>query len=135
MDQIHRLGQIGFTEYEAKVYLALLREYPATGYQLSKSSGVPVITSYSIHYTKLYEFEPEGERLSLKGDLSCDNGSCTSVLESEEVPNVGNVPGLIVLYGRDETVGRLPARIQQAKYPFAGLLQTGGGIDYSYNFV
>ncbi len=41
MDQIHRLGRIGFTEYEAKVYLALLREYPATGYQLSKSSGVP----------------------------------------------------------------------------------------------
>lgn len=33
--------QIGFTEYEAKVYLALLREYPATGYQLSKTSGVP----------------------------------------------------------------------------------------------
>ena len=35
------LNQIGFTEYEAKVYLALLRENPATGYQLSKESGVP----------------------------------------------------------------------------------------------
>jgi Cd2+/Zn2+-exporting ATPase len=35
------LGKMGFTEYEAKVYLALLRENPATGYQLSKSSGVP----------------------------------------------------------------------------------------------
>ncbi len=35
------LNQIGFTEYEAKVYLALLREHPATGYQLSKESGVP----------------------------------------------------------------------------------------------
>ena len=35
------LHQIGFTEYEAKVYLALLREHPATGYQLSKESGVP----------------------------------------------------------------------------------------------
>ena len=33
--------EIGFTEYEAKVYLALLRESPATGYQLSKESGVP----------------------------------------------------------------------------------------------
>jgi sugar-specific transcriptional regulator TrmB len=33
--------EIGFTEYEAKVYLALLRENPATGYQLSKESGVP----------------------------------------------------------------------------------------------
>ncbi|MBE2225686.1 MAG: TrmB family transcriptional regulator [Anaerolineae bacterium] len=35
------LNEIGFTEYEAKVYLALLRENPATGYQLSKESGVP----------------------------------------------------------------------------------------------
>jgi len=32
---------MGFTEYEAKVYLALLHENPATGYQLSKKSGVP----------------------------------------------------------------------------------------------
>jgi Cd2+/Zn2+-exporting ATPase len=31
----------GFSEYEAKVYLALLGEHPATGYQISKSSGVP----------------------------------------------------------------------------------------------
>ncbi len=35
------LTHIGFTEYEAKVYLALLRESPATGYQISKASGVP----------------------------------------------------------------------------------------------
>ena len=37
----NNLTQIGFTEYEAKVYLALLHESPATGYQLSKKSGVP----------------------------------------------------------------------------------------------
>lgn len=41
MDLLHNLCQIGFTEYEAKVYLSLLQEYPATGYQLSKASGVP----------------------------------------------------------------------------------------------
>lgn len=35
------LTEIGFTEYEAKVYLALLEENPCTGYQLSKQSGVP----------------------------------------------------------------------------------------------
>ena len=35
------LTQIGFTEYEAKVYLTLLHENPATGYHLSKKSGVP----------------------------------------------------------------------------------------------
>jgi Cd2+/Zn2+-exporting ATPase len=32
---------VGFTEYEAKVYLELLRENPTTGYQLSKRAGVP----------------------------------------------------------------------------------------------
>jgi len=35
------LMHVGFTEYETKVYLALLRQNPATGYQLGKSSGVP----------------------------------------------------------------------------------------------
>jgi sugar-specific transcriptional regulator TrmB len=38
---ISNLTRIGFTEYEAKVYLALLSSSPATGYQLSKKSGVP----------------------------------------------------------------------------------------------
>ena len=41
MDLKTDLVRLGFTEYEAKVYLALLRTGPATGYQLSKESGVP----------------------------------------------------------------------------------------------
>ncbi len=41
MDVMTNLTEIGFTEYEAKVYLALLRENPATGYQISKTSNVP----------------------------------------------------------------------------------------------
>lgn len=41
MDLLSDLTRIGFTEYEAKVYLALLTDSPATGYQLSKTSGVP----------------------------------------------------------------------------------------------
>jgi Cd2+/Zn2+-exporting ATPase len=41
MDLMPQLTQIGFTVYEAKVYLALLSLHPATGYQLSKESGVP----------------------------------------------------------------------------------------------
>lgn len=40
MDLLTELGEIGFTEYEAKVYLALLRDHPATGYQLSKQAGI-----------------------------------------------------------------------------------------------
>ena len=41
MELLNELTRIGFTEYEAKVYLALLEEHPATGYQLSKSAGIP----------------------------------------------------------------------------------------------
>ncbi|NLE53071.1 MAG: TrmB family transcriptional regulator [Chloroflexi bacterium] len=41
MDLVTDLGALGFTEYEAKVYLALLADYPATGYQLSKRAGIP----------------------------------------------------------------------------------------------
>lgn len=41
MTLLDDLTAIGFTEYEAKVYLALLREHPATGYQISKQAGVP----------------------------------------------------------------------------------------------
>ncbi|MCS6843235.1 MAG: hypothetical protein NZ528_02775 [Caldilineales bacterium] len=36
-----KLTELGFTEYEARVYLALLDQYPATGYQISKEAGVP----------------------------------------------------------------------------------------------
>ena len=41
MDLVPELNGIGFTDTEAKVYLLLLRNNPATGYQLSKESGVP----------------------------------------------------------------------------------------------
>jgi Cd2+/Zn2+-exporting ATPase len=41
MDLMVALTALGFTEYEAKVYLALLREHPATGYQIGKQAGIP----------------------------------------------------------------------------------------------
>ena len=41
MDLLAGLAAAGFTEYEAKAYLALLHEHPTTGYQISKKSGVP----------------------------------------------------------------------------------------------
>jgi sugar-specific transcriptional regulator TrmB len=47
-DPIDKLVKIGFSEYEAKAYVALLRESPATGYQLSKQSGVPRSMIYEV---------------------------------------------------------------------------------------
>lgn len=41
MELADQLAAIGFTDYEARVYLALLRANPATGYQVSKEAGVP----------------------------------------------------------------------------------------------
>jgi len=40
-DPAAKLVKIGFSEYEAKAYVALLRESPVTGYELSMLSGVP----------------------------------------------------------------------------------------------
>ncbi len=48
-DPISQLVEIGFSEYEAKAYVALLREKgPATGYQISKTSGVPRSMIYEV---------------------------------------------------------------------------------------
>ena len=47
-DPIDKLVKIGFSEYEAKAYLALLRESPVTGYQIAKISGVPRSMIYEV---------------------------------------------------------------------------------------
>lgn len=43
---IDSLKEIGFNTYEAKVYLALLKKHPATGYEISKLSEVPQARAY-----------------------------------------------------------------------------------------
>lgn len=40
------LRRLGFTEYEARVYIQLLRQSPATAYEISKSTGVPRPNTY-----------------------------------------------------------------------------------------
>lgn len=40
------LRRLGFTEYEARVYVQLLRQSPATAYEISKSAGVPRPNTY-----------------------------------------------------------------------------------------
>jgi sugar-specific transcriptional regulator TrmB len=47
-DPIDKLVRIGFSEYEAKAYVALLRENPVTGYQAAKLSGVPRSMIYEV---------------------------------------------------------------------------------------
>lgn len=47
-DLIAQLVKLGFTEYEAKVYVALQRCGETTGYQVAKESGVPRSTVYEV---------------------------------------------------------------------------------------
>ncbi|MEJ2052520.1 MAG: helix-turn-helix domain-containing protein [Calditrichaceae bacterium] len=43
-----RVKELGFTVYEAKAYISLLQNSPATRYELSKNSGVPRSAIYSV---------------------------------------------------------------------------------------
>lgn len=43
---VDKLKEMGFNTYESKVYLALLKHHPATGYEISKESGVPQARAY-----------------------------------------------------------------------------------------
>jgi DNA-binding MarR family transcriptional regulator len=45
---VESLQQIGFSESEARVYVALLRKQPLTGYELAKASGVPRANVYRV---------------------------------------------------------------------------------------
>jgi sugar-specific transcriptional regulator TrmB len=66
-EPLHKLVEIGFSEYEAKAYVALLRENPATGYQLAKLSGVP----RSMIYEALGKLVARGAAMTLrKGDAT-----------------------------------------------------------------
>jgi sugar-specific transcriptional regulator TrmB len=43
---LSKLKDLGFNTYEAKVYLSLLKHHLATGYEVSKESGVPQARAY-----------------------------------------------------------------------------------------
>lgn len=47
-DALRTVQELGFTEYEAKAYLALLDEAPLTGYKVAQNSGVPRSKIYEV---------------------------------------------------------------------------------------
>ncbi|MEZ4635903.1 MAG: hypothetical protein R2873_00605 [Caldilineaceae bacterium] len=76
-----------------------------------------------------FMFDPVQERMSLLGTKEYDGaGGFTTTMTG--TMDLTNVDGVIVIYGTDEIVGSLPARIRLGKYPFAALLETGAGVDY-----
>ena len=47
MDEIiEKLKELGLNTYESKVYLALLKKYPSTGYEVSQIANVPQSRAY-----------------------------------------------------------------------------------------
>jgi len=47
-EQIGQLRDLGFGEYEARAYLALLQTSPMNGYEVSKASGLPRANVYGV---------------------------------------------------------------------------------------
>jgi len=45
---VTKLSEIGFSEYEAKAYIALVQKNPATPYEIAKASGVPTSKIYEV---------------------------------------------------------------------------------------
>jgi sugar-specific transcriptional regulator TrmB len=45
-DVVQHLRTLGLNSYESKVYLALLKHHPATGYEVSKIAGIPQARAY-----------------------------------------------------------------------------------------
>lgn len=60
---IDSIKSLGFSEYEAKAYICLLRIQPATAYEISQASGIPSSKIYEI-MNRLVDkqvFMPDGE--------------------------------------------------------------------------
>jgi len=60
-DLLNRLTKLGFTNYEAKAYLSLLKNNPATGYEISNQAHVP----RSVIYATLRKLEARGIVISI----------------------------------------------------------------------
>jgi HTH-type transcriptional regulator, sugar sensing transcriptional regulator len=105
---IDQLMALGLTEYESKVYLALLGDNPATGYQIGKAAGIP----RSMVYEALGRLEARGavlktveEKAALYRPVSPDT-LLDRYAEESRSRIAGLRTGLTPLYNRQEE-GRL----------------------------
>ena len=100
---------LGFSHYEAKAYAALVREYPLTGYELARCSGIP--------RSKIYECI---ERLNRK----------------RLIMPVGTNPARYVAVPPDELVRRLTKDFKESVSTLESLLTKEpepDNVEYTYN--
>jgi sugar-specific transcriptional regulator TrmB len=65
-DIVALLQQLGFSEYEARAYTALLQRSPLNGYELAKAAGLPRANVYAV-LQKLEERNAVGRQESPTG--------------------------------------------------------------------
>lgn len=88
---VQTLERFGLSSYEAKAYLAILSEYPLTGYKLSKISGVP----RSRIYETIEKLTAKGLVLTQEGETNLVKPvSFESFLERKEKENRQNIDSL-----------------------------------------
>lgn len=126
---VDKLMRIGFTEYQAKAYVALTRKSPVTGYELSKQSGVPRSMIYEV-VGKLVE---RGAAMTLRtggatkyapvpaveffDQLQREHEELISGLKSE-LSSLATAPDLEYVWnieGHENIIGRSLEMIQQAE--------------------
>ena len=90
------------------------------------------LSIYFVPFSKgNFQFDPPAERLSLKGAKLTTDATGSVTTSVTKTVDYSKVDGLVVVYGRDDTLGTMPnSRVAQAKFPFAALLETGAGVDY-----
>jgi len=133
-DQLYQDGVIQVTDLK---YSFAAPDKSTVSFKMTKD-GAPFdarkAQGLSIYFTayngKKFQFEPYAASKSLAGKLAYDgNGGVTTSVTG--TVDYAQVPGLIVVFGRNETIGTIPGtRVAQNKYPFATLLKTGAGVDY-----
>lgn len=128
-DSVDNLVKLGFSEYEAKAYVALLRKSPVTGYELSKLSGVP----RSMIYEVLGKLTARGAAMTLRAgsgvryapvpasefleQLHREHEELVDALKDglSECASSPNLDYVWNIEGRDNILGRAQEMIDQAQ--------------------
>lgn len=128
-DMLAVLQDLNFTEYEAKVYLTLLREFPLTGYAVARNSGVPRSKVYEVlaglvdrgdvlisHETPALYSPLPTEELLTRRRRKAEESFTTAEQALERYSNAGrNRDNIWNITGREAILGRVREVLRSAK--------------------
>ncbi len=124
---ITALEQLGFSTYEARVYLGLLQQSPVTGYQLSKLSDVPRSRIYEtlerltakgyavVLQTDPAEYRPLAARELLASLQEQFDGALSTLEDALSRLPAQSTESIWNLRGRDDILRRARTMITQAQ--------------------